>query len=231
MRLGSLNFRCLAGVAIAAVVLAACGDGDDSANSQTDGAVAKQDRPRDPSPKGKGNAGRGERGDDGGGRGDPGAARAPGGTALTGDVEQARAGMRTVDRVYEDFGVAVAAGVAADDAPPRAVLDDATDNAALTSVCDLMSEQAKRQTVVYAKRSSGLADVEWTCESATALLLRRSGQTAARRASRAEVVGVNANGDRATASIRFGGKGPITTVPLVREDGAWKLAASPSGGR
>lgn len=33
----------------------------------------------------------------------------------------------------------------------------------------------------------------------------------------------------ATATIRFG-RGPITTIPLVREDGEWKLASSPSNG-
>ena len=40
---------------------------------------------------------------------------------------------------------------------------------------------------------------------------------------------MNVDGDRATASVRFGGKGPISTVALVKEDGEWKLAASPSG--
>src|SRR6218665_322379 len=111
---------------------------------------------------------------------------------------------------------------------PREMLDAAKDNAALASVCDLMSEKAKRQTVVYARRSSGLAEVDWTCENATALLLRRASDAGSlKRTLRAKVVGVNAHGNRATASVRFGRT--ISSVALIKEDGAWKLAASPSG--
>ena len=73
--------------------------------------------------------------------------------------------------------------------------------------------------------------MNWTCEKATGLLLRRARQSGGlKRSLRARVVGVNVEGDRATASVRFGGKGPISSVPLVKEDGEWKLAASPSGG-
>lgn len=153
------------------------------------------------------------------------------GPALGGDREQARAGVAAVDEVYDDFGAAVDDGIAAVDVPVRDVLERASDDERLANVCDLMSEEAKQQTIEYAKRSAGLADVTWTCENATGLLLRRTRQTGGlKRSLKAEVVGVNVDGDRATASIRFGGKGPISAVPLVKEDGQWKLAASPSGG-
>ncbi|HEX2070156.1 MAG TPA: hypothetical protein VHF90_00725 [Thermoleophilaceae bacterium] len=151
--------------------------------------------------------------------------------ALTGDPQEARQGVAAVDEVYEGFDAAAEAGVAAVDVPALQTLETADENESLTNVCDLMSEEAKRQTIVYAKRSAGLADVEWTCEKATGLLLRRARQTGGlKRSLQAEVVGVNVDGDRATASVRFGGKGPISSVPLVKEDGEWKLAASPSGG-
>lgn len=150
---------------------------------------------------------------------------------LTGDAEEAREGAAAVDDVYQGFGAAVDARVAATDVPAGNTLESADGNESLTSVCDLMSEEAKRQTIVYAKRSAGLADVEWTCEKATGLLLRRAKQSGGlKRSLRAKVVGFNADGDRGTASIRFGDKGPISTVPMVKEDGKWKLAASPSGG-
>jgi len=169
-------------------------------------------------------------GDMGGGSRDVGGST-PNGPALTGNVAEARQGVESVDEVYEGFDAAVEAGVASAKVPAHDTLDAAEGNESLTSVCDLMSEQAKRQTIVYARRSAGLADVDWTCEKATALLLRRAGQLGGlKRSLRAKVVGVNVKGDRATASIRFGGTGPISTVPLVKEDGKWKLAASPSGG-
>jgi hypothetical protein len=153
------------------------------------------------------------------------------GPALTGDVEEAREGAAAVDDVYAGFGAAVDAGIASTKVPPGNTLEAAEGIESLTGICDLMSEEAKNQTIVYAKRSAGLAGVDWTCEKATALLLRRARQSGGlKRSLRAEIVGVNVEGDQATASVRFGGKGPISTVPLVKEDGEWKLAASPSGG-
>jgi hypothetical protein len=170
-------------------------------------------------------------GESGGGGVKTGSGGASSGPAFAGDVEQAKAGAESVDDVYEGFTAAVDAGVAATDVPALNTLESADGNESLTKVCDLMSEEAQRQTVVYAKRSAGLADVKWNCEKATGLLLRRAKQSGALKKSlRAEVVGVNTDGDRATASIRFGGKGAISTIPLVKEDGEWKLAASPSGG-
>lgn len=96
-------------------------------------------------------------------------------------------------------------------------------------ICDLMSEAARKQTVEYARRSSGLKE-KWTCPKAIGLLVGRSQRLGTfGRTLKAEVVGVNAEGDRATATIRFG-KGPLTSVPLVKEDGEWKLGASPATG-
>lgn len=96
------------------------------------------------------------------------------------------------------------------------------------SFCDLMSEEARAQTVHYAEVSSGLGQ-QWDCESAVDLLVIRSKRAGGFEGTqRAEVIGVNAEGDRATATIRFGA-GQVTSVPLVREDGEWKLGASAVG--
>lgn len=96
-----------------------------------------------------------------------------------------------------------------------------------TSFCDLMSEEAVAQTIHYAKVSSGIAQ-KWDCESAVELLVVRSKRTGGFKGTKkATVIGVNAEGDQATATIKFG-NGPATSVPLVKEDGEWKLAASPA---
>lgn len=217
MGLGSLHLRRSLRLSIVlgtvAVALAGCGDDDQSSTPASSGATT------DPAAAAKAI----EAAKEGGKPSD--------GPELMGDVKQARSGAKAVDEVYDEFGAAVDAGVASPDAPVRDTLDAATDDQRLANICDLMSEQAKQQTIVYAKRSAGLGDVEWTCENATALLLRRARQTGGiKRSLRAEIVGVNVEGDRATASIRFGGKGPITAIPMVKENGSWKLAASPSGG-
>ena len=93
------------------------------------------------------------------------------------------------------------------------------------SFCDLMSEKAIAQTIHFAEVSSGIAQ-KWDCESATELLLVRSDRSGSlETAQRAKVIGVNAEGERATASVRFGG-GAVTSISLVKEDREWKLAAS-----
>ena len=93
--------------------------------------------------------------------------------------------------------------------------------------CELMSVRAIDETVRYARQATGEAK-DWDCESAIELLVLRSKQTGSfKRAQRAEILGVNAEGDRATATIRFG-KGPATSVSLVKEDGEWKLASTPT---
>lgn len=145
------------------------------------------------------------------GSADPVASRA-GGEAPGASEEEREAG-KAVASFYEILG---------SDSAQR---DDRTaiDSAAF---CELMSEEAREQTVRYAKASSGIAR-EWDCEAAVELLVLRSKGRGFEGASRVEVVGVNAEGDRATASVRFGG-GPIATLPLVREDDGWKIAASPA---
>jgi hypothetical protein len=105
--------------------------------------------------------------------------------------------------------------------PNRTTIDSA-------SFCELMSEQAVEQTIEYAKVASGVAQ-EWDCEAAVELLVVRSKKAGAFESVRgAEVLGVNAEGDKATATVRFG-SGPATALPMVKEDGEWKLAATPVG--
>lgn len=158
---------------------------------------------------------------------------AVGGPALSGDTEEARAGAVAVDGAYKDLAEAVESGVAAIDVEVGNTLSAAEGNEGLAGMCELMSEEAKRQTITYASRSAGLADVDWTCEKATALLLRRTRESRALESTvAAEVIGVNAEGDRATASVRLGGrKSRVSSIPLVKEDGKWKLAASPGEDR
>lgn len=109
--------------------------------------------------------------------------------------------------------------------------DEAKDNPNRTTIdsgsfCDLMSEEAKAQTIEYAKAASGTRQ-EWDCESAVELLVLRSKRTGGFKSiDDAEVIGINAQGDRAIATVRVG-DGLATTIPMVREDGRWKLAASP----
>lgn len=96
------------------------------------------------------------------------------------------------------------------------------------SFCALMSDEAREQTIEYARRSSGL-DQEWNCENSVELLVLRSKRTGGfKRTRNAKIVGVNAEGDRATATVRFG-KGPLTSISLVKEGDEWKLGAPPSG--
>ncbi|NLT04750.1 MAG: hypothetical protein GXY03_00420 [Solirubrobacterales bacterium] len=235
MRLGYFDTRpaaALAAALLASAALAACGGGDDDSDTAASGQTAPTAEPGsggDGAPA----SGGGKRKGGGGGSGGGGAVAGGGasGPALSGDPAEARQAVESVDGVYDDFAAAVDSGISATDVPARQTLDEAAGNEALANVCDLMSKAAQRQTIEYARRSAGLADVDWNCENATGLLLRRARQTGGlKRSMKAQIVGVNVDGDRATASIRFGGKGPISTVPMVKEDGEWKLAASPSGG-
>lgn len=93
------------------------------------------------------------------------------------------------------------------------------------SFCDLMSEEAQAQTIYYAEVASGIAK-EWDCESAVEHFVIRSKRSGGfDEATKARVLGVNARGDKATATVQFG-DGPARSVPLVREDGEWKLGAT-----
>ncbi len=198
-------------IALAGASITACGGGDDNPANSGDTATQAQSTPSG----------------DGSGSGDNRRTSTP---EFSGDLPQARAGAESIDEVYQSFGAAVEAGIASTDIAARTTLENADDNESLTKVCNLMSSEAKRQTISYTETSAGFGDVEWTCEKAIGLLLRRARQAGGlKRTLSAEVVGVNVKGDRATASIRFGGKGPIASVPLVKEDGKWKLAGSPGG--
>jgi hypothetical protein len=99
------------------------------------------------------------------------------------------------------------------------------------AICGLMSERARKQTARYVEVASGVKR-DWTCAKGVEYLsarVERRGDLG--RLERAEVVGVNVVGDRASASVRFGPDGPITTLPLVREEGAWRLDMTPGGGK
>lgn len=161
--------------------------------------------------------------DDGGRLADP---------TLSGNIKQARAGAVAVDGVYEQFAKAAKSGVTASDIPVGKTLQVAEGNNRLTSVCDLMSQKAQQATIAYAKGSAGLTGIKWTCQKATALLLRRTRQAGKlKRMLLPELIGVNASRSRATATVRFGGrKGHLTTIPLVREDGQWKLGTTSDAG-
>jgi hypothetical protein len=199
-----------------------CGGSDDESDDTAAQAPATTAETAPGQPKSDGKKG--------GGNGGGGGGSAPG-PALTGDPEEARAGLEATEDVYSGFGEAVEAGISNANVAVRDTLDSASGNESLVRVCDLMSEKAREQTITYARRSAGLADVEWNCENATGLLLRRASVTGGlKRSLRAEVIGVNVEGDRATASVRFGGKGAISSIPLVKEDGEWKLGSTPSGG-
>jgi hypothetical protein len=94
--------------------------------------------------------------------------------------------------------------------------------------CELMSAKAVRQTVHFAEVSSGIAQ-KWDCESAVKLLVARSKRTGGlSNLQGAEVLGVNVEGDKATATIKLG-DGAATSIPLVKEDGEWKFAATAPG--
>jgi hypothetical protein len=202
MRLFAVMFT----IAVPATGIVACGDEDDPADPNGSGAQVESESTETQD----GTTGQ----------------SAPTGRAPTGNAEQAREGRAAVEDVYSNLAAAVDASIVTADAPSRATVDAAEDDEALVGLCDLMSEKAKRQTVVYARRSSGQTEVDWTCESATGLLLRRAGNAGSlKRTLRAKVVGVDVQGDRATASVRVGRES--SRVSLIKEDGVWKLDASP----
>jgi hypothetical protein len=94
------------------------------------------------------------------------------------------------------------------------------------AVCDLMTEKAQKETADYVRVKDA------TCEQAFNLLLQRSKNAGTLDETvRARVIGVNVEGDRATATVQFGPRGAATAVPLVKEDGEWKLGGSLTGGR
>jgi hypothetical protein len=93
--------------------------------------------------------------------------------------------------------------------------------------CDLMTEEAQQETKTYGLRISGSSEVK-TCEDGIHMILRRSVQISGSLAETldVEIVGINVDGETATASIRRGKT--ISTMSLVKEDGEWKMPATPS---
>jgi hypothetical protein len=226
-----MDYRALTATGLAIVLLGTavgCGDSDDP---ETDRSSADKAQPADTSAAGGTKDGGSE--DGGGGAASDGGSSAadsvPGNPALTGDRQQARQGAEAIVDVYGGIDEAVAAGVATPNVNIGDTLEAADESESLTAICDLMSKAARRETVIYGKRSAGLAGIDWSCERAMGLLLRRTKQSGKLGATqKAQVIGVNAEGDRATATIRFGGPNArASTVSLVREDGKWKLAGTP----
>jgi hypothetical protein len=142
-----------------------------------------------------------------------------------------RAGRRTLTESYRGIGAVRTSWFVGVDANLRAGLESAQGDEGMAKLCDSMSSAARRETIRYSRQAAGLDDLEWTCEKAVALLIRRSNRDPSfpKRMARARVVAMNVEGDRATATVDFGGRSPLTTVALVREDGEWKLGSTPAG--
>jgi hypothetical protein len=90
------------------------------------------------------------------------------------------------------------------------------------AMCDLMTEEAQKQTAHYGRTTSGRAEVK-TCADGVAVIARRSMALGTfGKSLNAEVVDMNVEGDRATASVTYDGRS-IATLSLVKEDGEWKI--------
>jgi hypothetical protein len=91
--------------------------------------------------------------------------------------------------------------------------------------CNFLSAESIRQTVQYAKRASGVKK-KWSCRSSVAFMAERSKDLGAYGESKdVMVIGVNVEGGHATATIQEGNN-PITAVPMIKENGEWKLGGS-----
>jgi hypothetical protein len=112
----------------------------------------------------------------------------------------------------------------------RAGLEASREDENLTELCEWLSSDAQAETIEYARESARLGDIgEWNCEMAIGLMIRRTHQNgSARIALSGRVVGMNIEGDRATATLDFGARRPLSSAPLVKEDGEWKLGSSPA---
>jgi hypothetical protein len=98
------------------------------------------------------------------------------------------------------------------------------------TLCSVMSRDARRETRQYVNQTVRRG-TRYTCEEAIGVLVDRSkGTKGFRGVADARVVAVNVEGDRATATVQFGKGGDEKPIGLVKEDGAWKLAALPAEG-
>jgi len=79
-------------------------------------------------------------------------------------------------------------------------------------MCGLMTKSDRDATARYTTSR--------TCEEGAKKLMIRS-----KARGVPTIVGVNVAGGRATATVRFG-DGPVTAVPMAREDGEWKIAGN-----
>lgn len=143
------------------------------------------------------------------------------------EQHERQAGADTVAKVYGGITDAAQAGLVPLAVDVRTGVEAAATNPRLKEICALMSSRAQQETVDYAAATARLANFDWTCEKAVALMIRRTKQTRGiKRARRVEIIGVNVQGNRARATLDFG-RGPATTILLVREGGHWKLGTSP----
>lgn len=147
------------------------------------------------------------------------------------DGPEGRAGAKAVGGLYAGLSDAVDLKIEplALYVNPRIALDKVQGVEPLTRTCNLLSDQAREDTVRYARELAGFEGFEWTCEKAMALMLRNSKiNHGLARTLQVKVVGVNVNGDQGTATLSHGKGRPLSTVPIVKQDGEWKIGASPA---
>jgi hypothetical protein len=145
----------------------------------------------------------------------------------SGPPGERRAAGQAVRGAYGGFADALRAGAVLLAEIPRYALLQAEQIDAFANVCDLLSSDAQQEAIDYARRSSGFDDIEWTCVKAIALLLRsaRVGGME-QQVFRTKLVAINVDGDQATATLSFGKEGSLSTAPLVKEKGEWKIGSS-----
>lgn len=146
------------------------------------------------------------------------------------DGPEERAGADAVDSAYEGLARAVEQGIMPLDASPQAAIRAAEHAAGLATVCDILSNDARERTIAYARDLAGYVDFDWTCERAIALMVRNSRlNQGLKHTLSARVIGVNVVGDSAVATLSHGKGEALTTVPLVYEDGEWRIGTAPGG--
>jgi hypothetical protein len=190
----------------AAAALGACGDddGEPSAGVDTGGGVGRT-APRDGAPA---VAKRAEQVTE--------AAASP--------VADRAADLLRGDRLAAGVEVDAASEEGAVAATVDALYDGFADGAE-KQFCDHVSREAKRQ---MAKEVGDNTGPDVVCQQTFDPLVLRAGKTKKLNPTlRAEITGIAVDGQRAVAEVDFDGK--PGSLPLVREDGEWKLAAAPKG--